>query len=32
MDADAGRAAFPAPARVILRLLGRTHFVRFAVA
>jgi deazaflavin-dependent oxidoreductase (nitroreductase family) len=29
MDAEAGRAAFPAPARVVLRLLGRTHFVRF---
>jgi deazaflavin-dependent oxidoreductase (nitroreductase family) len=28
MPADAGRAAFPLPARVILRLLRRTHFVR----
>jgi deazaflavin-dependent oxidoreductase (nitroreductase family) len=32
LPAAAGRAAYPAPARVILRLLNRQHFVRMHVA
>jgi deazaflavin-dependent oxidoreductase (nitroreductase family) len=28
LDAEVGRAAFPAPAQVILRLLNRNHFVK----
>lgn len=30
VDAAAGRAAFPPPERLILRLLGRTHFERWS--
>ena len=29
LDAETGRAAFPLPARLILRLLGRTHFEKW---
>ena len=32
MDADIGRSAFPLPARLILYLLGRQHFVKMTVA
>ena len=32
LPADVGRAAFPLPARVILRLLRRTHFVKLSGA
>ena len=28
MDADAGRQAFPLPARILLRILRRRHYVR----
>ena len=31
MEAETGRAAFPLPARLILRLLGRKHFVKLGV-
>ena len=32
MTAEAGRAAYPVPARGLLRLLNRQHFVRMHVA
>ncbi len=30
VDAEIGRAAFPPPARLVLRLTGRKHFEKFA--
>ena len=32
MDADAGRQAFPLPARILLRILRRRHYVRMYAA